>query len=83
MFKKEIKSEISINTAPVTVWEYLTDFESYGNWNPFILSFTGRLVEGEKIEVTIKPHRSKPMNFNPILLKVEDNKEIRWLGSLP
>ncbi|MDR2039363.1 MAG: SRPBCC domain-containing protein [Bacteroidales bacterium] len=82
MKKKEIKSEIIIHSTPQIIWEHLTNFESYKEWNPFILSFTGNLAEQERVWVKIKPYDSKPMNFNPTILKVEPYKEIRWLGRL-
>lgn len=82
MIKKEIKSDIEIHSTPQAIWEQLTDFESYKDWNPFILSFTGKLKEDEKVNVVIKPYNSKPMTFTPTIIKVENYKEIRWLGRL-
>lgn len=82
MIKKEIKSEITINSTPKIVWEYLTNFAMYAEWNPFILSVSGELKELAKLKIKIKPYNSAPMNFNPTILKVETDKEIRWIGRL-
>lgn len=82
MIIKEIKSEITIHSTPQIVWEHLTNFELYKEWNPFILSFKGNLVEREKIRVKIKPYKANPMNFSPTIIKIDNNKEIRWIGRL-
>lgn len=82
MIKKEIKSEITINSTPKIVWEYLTNFAMYAEWNPFILSVSGELKELAKLKIKIKPYNSTPMNFNPTIIKVEKDKEIRWIGRL-
>lgn len=54
----------------------------YAEWNPFILSVSGELKQLAKLKVKIKPYNSTPMNFNPTILKVETDKEIRWIGRL-
>src|SRR5215210_9363232 len=38
---KELHSEIEINAPAQRVWEVLTDFASYPQWNPFIRRASG------------------------------------------
>jgi uncharacterized protein YndB with AHSA1/START domain len=52
---KEIYTEIEINASAGIVWDILTDFDNFPNWNPFIKKISGILQEGERIEVFIKP----------------------------
>lgn len=33
---KELFTEIEIKATPESVWQLLTDFEKYPEWNPFI-----------------------------------------------
>lgn len=80
--KKELYTEIEINASPGKVWQILTDFEAYPNWNPFIKKIKGDLAVGEKLEVFIQPSGAKGMSFKPTLLAVEEEKELRWLGKL-
>src|SRR4051812_1368512 len=35
---KELASMVEIDAAPPTVWDVLTDFASYGEWNPVEIS---------------------------------------------
>ncbi|WP_407508341.1 SRPBCC family protein [Elizabethkingia anophelis] len=79
---KEIKTEIVIQAAPEKIWKILTDFENYPQWNPFIVSVTGDVENGNKIVVSIKPPDRKVMIFKPIILTRINNKELSWQGKL-
>lgn len=52
---RELRSEIDIGAPAERVWEVLTDFEALPEWNPFLIRASGRLVEGERIEVVLQP----------------------------
>ena len=79
---KEIRTEIIINASVSKVWEVLTDFSSYPDWNPFMKYLNGKVEEGAQIEVKIVPLGSKGMVFKPKVLKFQKNKEFRWLGHM-
>jgi hypothetical protein len=79
---KEIKTEIDINAPIDKVWEVLTDFKAYPNWNPFIVSLEGDVYVGSVFKVVLHPPGSKPMTFKPRCLQMELNKEFIWLGKL-
>ena len=64
------------------MWNILSDFDNYKNWNPFVKSIEGHVKEGKKFKVTIQQPNSKPMTFSPKCLKFDKNKEFRWLGHL-
>lgn len=77
---KEVYSEIQINASASVVWDILTDFEKFGEWNPFITKISGTLKEGSELRIFIEPPNSKAMEFKPTLKKVETEKKIQWLG---
>jgi hypothetical protein len=77
---RELHSEIEINATPARVWEVLTDFAAYPEWNPFILSAEGTPVAGEQLEVRIKPPGGREMTFKPTVVAAEPERELRWLG---
>ncbi|HFK5572808.1 SRPBCC domain-containing protein [Elizabethkingia anophelis] len=79
---KEIKTEIVIHATPEKIWKILTDFGNYPQWNPFIVSVTGDVENGNKIVVSIKPPDRKGMIFKPIILTKINNKELSWQGRL-
>lgn len=78
----EIKTEIVINASTKRIWEILTDFENYPNWNPFIKSITGKVKVGNKITARIEPPEASGMTFKPTVLAYEHEKELRWIGTL-
>ena len=77
---KEIKTQIIINAMPDRVWSFLTDFNRYPEWNPFIQSLTGEVKEGGHIQARIVPPGSRGMIFKPTILKFTKNRELRWIG---
>jgi hypothetical protein len=79
---KELRSETEIQASAERVWDILTDFDGFPQWNPFIRRASGNILVGERLKVTIQPSGAKRMNFRPIVLKAEPNRELRWLGHL-
>jgi len=79
---RELRREIDIDAPPSAVWAVLTDTGSYSDWNPFIRRVSGDLREGAKLEVRIEPPGGRTMTFKPIVLTVENERELRWLGRL-
>lgn len=72
----DIHTHIHILTAPEKVWEILTDFSSYPDWNPFITHLEGEPVQGTKLKAHISG-----MKFKPVVLSAIPNKEFVWLGN--
>ncbi len=79
---KLLYTSIVINATPAKVWEVLTNFNSYPDWNPFIRSINGTPAPGNTIQVTLQPPNSKPILMKPRVLVFEQQKELRWIGSL-
>lgn len=79
---KEIKTAIDIQATPQIVWNILTDFENYPNWNPFITAINGKIKIGNSITVNIHPPNGSSMTFKPKIISHIENKELRWLGSV-
>ncbi len=77
---KEIKTEILINASARQVWQVLTEFADYPNWNQFFTHIDGELMLGNKLTVAISPPGGKPMNFTPKVIVLNVAKELRWRG---
>ena len=80
--KKQISTDILIRATPDQVWDVLTDFKSYPEWNPFIKSIEGEIAPGNQIAVRIEPPNASPMVFKPVVLACKVNNELRWKGKL-
>ena len=79
---KEIhtKTEIEINAPVERVWGILTDFARFPEWNPFIRQARGELKTGARLEMRAQLLGSKGTTFQPTVMAVEPNRELRWLG---
>jgi hypothetical protein len=79
---KQLHTQIEIAAPAKRVWELLTDFASYPQWNPFIRYISGRLAPGERLRARLEPPGRRAMTFKPKVLTAEPNRELRWLGHL-
>lgn len=78
----ELYTAIEIQAPTERVWRLLTDFERYPSWNPFLISVEGTLEPGARLKVTAQPSGSMRRTFFPRVLKVDPDREFRWLGRL-
>jgi hypothetical protein len=62
------------------VWEVVTDFASYPQWNPFIVHAEGIPVEGARLKVTIRAPGYRAVTFKPRVLRAVSGHELTWLG---
>jgi hypothetical protein len=79
---KELRSEIEIEASAERVWQLLTDFAHFPQWNPFIRRASGNVKLGERLDVYMQPSGANGMTFRPTVLKAEPNRELRWIGHL-
>jgi hypothetical protein len=79
---RELRAEVDIDAPPDPVWEVLTDFPSYSEWNPFIIRIEGEPRARARLTVTIRPPGRRALTFHPTVLAGEPGRELRWLGHL-
>ena len=77
---REVHSEIEINASPERVWQVLTDFERYNEWNPYIVQASATLAAGQDIRMTLKLSDEKEKSAKYMLTIVKPNQELRWQG---
>ncbi len=79
---KQVFTEIEINATSEKVWQVLTDFESYPEWNPFVRKLAGNVQVGERIKVFLQPPNQKGVTFKARIIKFVPLREFRWYGVL-
>jgi hypothetical protein len=79
---REIETTVEIDAPPAAVWRVLTDFPTYGEWNPFIPTIAGNVQVGERLTVRLEPPGGKGMTIKPTVLAAEPERELRWKGRL-
>ena len=81
-YEFQLNTSIEIQAEDSVVWDNLTDLQAYPTWNPFILQASGTLTPGGELKITLQGCDSDPMSFQPTLLEVRENRELRWKGKL-
>ena len=72
-----IDTTVDIAAGTDAVWDVLTDFASYREWNP------GMRIEGTpEVGTKLVVHLTSGMTFKPKVLAATPGKELRWLGKL-
>lgn len=82
MADAEIRTETEIDAPPAVVWEVLTDFESYRDWNPFITRASGRPVEGSDLRIRVNPPGGISVPITAELTAVDLERTLQWTGEL-
>ncbi len=77
---RSIETEIEIEGTATRVWEVLTDFNRYPEWNPFILRIAGTLQTGSRLKAVVQTPHFPKITIRPVLLRVEVEHEFRWVG---
>ena len=78
----QLQSEIAIVATPQRVWEVLTDFETYPEWNPFIPCISGPGTVGSRLDMQMQQPGGRRMDIRPMVLAAAPSQELRWLGQL-
>jgi len=79
---REIRTEIEIAAPAERVWQVLTDFAAFPQWNPFIPRLSGEARRGAALSVHLQPPGGRGITLRPTVLAAEPNRELRWLGRL-
>jgi hypothetical protein len=74
----EIRTEIGIIAPPSRVWEVLTDFPSYPEWNPFVLEVNGNVHQNATIRYRFEMPRGIRIWTAAVVLKFEREREVRF-----
>lgn len=78
----KISTAIDIAASPETVWQTLTDWPRYPQWNPFIVGLHGRHQIGARLLATLLAPGGKRVTFRPTLLRLDKDRALVWQGRL-
>lgn len=77
-----LTSEIEIAASADAVWQVLTDFAAYPDWNPVEIRMAGQPVAGTVLEHTSKLPGRKPMTFRPTIVEAQPGRVLAWEARL-
>jgi hypothetical protein len=79
---KQLHAQVDIQASPERVWEVLTDFAAYPQWNPFITQASGSARVGERLTNRMQPVGGRPVTFRPTVLEADPGRRLRWIGRM-
>jgi len=77
-----LEASIEIQATPQQVWAVLTDTAAYPEWNPFIISSSGKIQAGATL-TNVMHDATGNTTFTPTVLVAEPGHELRWVGRFP
>ena len=77
---KTLEAQIEINAPVDVVWQALTDFSTYPEWNPYILWAEGDVQEGSIVKFKVV---GQPFPFTAPIVSLVENKELIWEARQP
>ena len=78
---RNIAATIDIDASPDRVWDVLSDFSRYAEWNPMFTGGSGTLAAGNTLALRM-PIGGLTMTFKTVLLAVDEGRLLRWRGRL-
>lgn len=79
--KKELSTSIEIEGSPRQVWQALTGFAAYAEWNPFIVDARGACAWGSTLRLRMQPVGGRPATLTPTVREVVPERRLRWVGT--
>jgi hypothetical protein len=77
-----LDASTEIDAPAERVWQIVSDFAGYPEWNPFIVRAAGEQRPGARLEVTIVAPGVRAVTFKPTVLDLRPGRLIRWKGRL-
>ena len=85
MLLAELFAIVEIDAPAERVWEVLTDFRRYPEWNPFMPRVAGEAARRAELDVLVTPEGRRALRLRPRIVTFRPPREMRWrwLARLP
>src|SRR5512132_421220 len=80
---RELVAEIEIAAPAERVWEILTDFGAYRQWNPFMPRFDGEVRVGARLRARLVVAGAPTLRPRLCVTRVDPGRELCWVGRGP
>jgi hypothetical protein len=75
---RTIRSAVEIRAPSELVWQVLTDFASYPDWNPIVRRLRGKPRVGGRITIRSQPPGARSLVHRPRIVVWQPPDEMRW-----
>lgn len=80
---REIRTEITIGAPATKVWNTLTDFNKWKEWNPIVNQVSGPASLGSELSVTMRGDGGKDgPKYAPVITNFDVPKLFRWRAKM-
>ena len=80
---KTLKTEVTIDALPQTVWSILDDLEKYPEWNSLLPELRGRTTVGSIVKGRLVQPNMPVIPLSPTLTRIVGARELRWMSIVP
>ena len=77
---KNLDTYVDIEASISSVWAILTDFQSYGTWNPFIIQVEGACLPDTSVKIVMYIPGKGIQRYKILLTHIEEPNSLCWLG---
>jgi hypothetical protein len=79
---KQLRSQIDIDATPERVWQVLSEFSAYPEWNPFITRADGQAQPHSRLVMRMQPVGARGMTLRPTVVEATRGQRLSWRGRL-
>lgn len=80
---RELRTEIQIAAPIERVWQVLTDFDRWQDWNPMVNQVCGNASVGSRLNITMCGSGGKDaMKYQPTILESNPPRSLRWRATM-
>lgn len=80
---QQIQTQIDIDAPPRVVWQTLTEFGSYGDWNPYHTQIDGDCADEALLRVRVDQPDGDHVDLEPRIYKIDWHRQLTWGGGRP
>jgi hypothetical protein len=80
MFSYDIQTSIDIDAEPGAIWQVLTDFSSYGDWNPMLRNVQTELEPGAPVRFEVLREGADSLKLKANITTLDEPLSLVWRG---
>lgn len=78
-----LKTEITIDASPQTVWSVMDDLGRYPDWNPLLPELVGKTMVGRTVAGRMIIQGGPEIPLAPVMTRIVGARELRWITIIP
>lgn len=72
------RDAVVVEASRERIWSLLTEFDGYGEWNPYITRASGNASEGTTLQLRVEPQGEDAEELSAKVLIVHPRRKLEW-----